>query len=83
MVEDTKSLEEVVVVGYGTVKKSVVTGAIASVKAKDMEGLTVPRVEDALKGRTAGVTIAQNSGAPGTASRVTIRGVTSINGASA
>lgn len=80
MDEDTKSLEEVVVVGYGTVKKSVVTGAIASVKAKDMEGLTVPRVEDALKGRTAGVTVVQNSGAPGTASSVNIRGVASING---
>lgn len=81
MVEDTKSLEEVVVVGYGTMKKSVVTGAIASVKAKDMEGLTVSRVEDALKGKTAGVTIAQSSGAPGTSSKVMIRGVTSINGA--
>lgn len=81
MVEDTKNLEELVVVGYGVQKKSVVTGAISSVRSKDMEGLSILRVEDALKGRTAGVTVTQNSGAPGTSSSVIIRGVTSINGA--
>lgn len=79
LVEDTKNLEEVVVVGYGTQKKTVVTGAIASVKAKELESMNVPRVEDALKGRTAGVTVAQNSGAPGASSKVIIRGITSIN----
>ncbi|MBP1637327.1 MAG: TonB-dependent receptor [Bacteroidetes bacterium] len=79
LVENTKSLEEVVVVGYGVQKKSVVTGAIASVRAKDMEGMVIPRVEDALKGRTAGVTVASSSGAPGTASTVMVRGITSIN----
>lgn len=80
--EDTKKLEEVVVVGYGTQKKSVVTGAIASVRSKDMEGVAIPRIEDALKGRTAGVTVIQSSGAPGTSSTVNIRGVSSINSSS-
>jgi len=76
--EASENLNELVVVGYGTQKKSVVTGAIASVRAKDMEGLNIVRVEDALKGRTAGVTVAQASGAPGTSSTVSIRGITSI-----
>lgn len=79
LAEDVKNLNEVVVVGYGTQKKSVVTGAIASVRSKDMEGMVIPRVEDALKGRTAGVTVASSSGAPGTASTVMVRGITSIN----
>ena len=79
LAEDTKNLEEVIVVGYGTQKKSVVTGAISSVRSKDMEDMNIPRVEDALKGRTAGVTVASNSGAPGAESSVSIRGITSIN----
>ncbi|MDE3145523.1 MAG: TonB-dependent receptor plug domain-containing protein, partial [Bacteroidota bacterium] len=74
-----KILDQVVVVGYGTQKKSVVTGSIASVKAKDLEDMPVTRLEDALKGRTSGVTVSSNSGAPGTASTIMIRGVTSIN----
>ncbi|MFT3902487.1 MAG: TonB-dependent receptor [Niabella sp.] len=73
------SLDEVVVVGYGTQKKSVVTGAISSVKSKDLEDMPAPRLEDVLKGRTSGVTVASNSGQPGTQSSVMIRGITSIN----
>jgi TonB-linked SusC/RagA family outer membrane protein len=75
-------MEEVVVVGYGVQKKSVVTGAISSVKASDMQDLPIPRIEDALKGRTSGVTIASSSGVPGASSTVNIRGITSINSAS-
>ncbi|OIR14171.1 TonB-dependent receptor SusC precursor [mine drainage metagenome] len=74
-----KILDQVVVVGYGVQRKSVVTGAIASVKAKDLEDMPVVRLEDALKGRTSGATIYSNSGQPGAASTVMIRGVTSIN----
>ena len=75
-------LEDVVVVGYGVQKKSNVTGAIASVKAKDIEDMPTTRVEDALKGRTAGVTIVSASGQPGSNDpAVYIRGITSINGA--
>jgi len=79
LTEDAKNLDEIVVVGYGTQKKSVVTGSISSVRSKDMEDMNIPRVEDALKGRTAGVTVASNSGAPGAESSVSIRGITSIN----
>jgi len=62
MVAQTQSLDDVVVVGYGTQKKSVVTGAISSVKSSDLEDQPVQRVEDALQGRTTGVTIAASSG---------------------
>lgn len=79
LAEDVKNIDEVVVVGYGTQKKSVVTGAIASVRSKDMESMVIPRIEDALKGRTAGVTVASSSGAPGTSATVMVRGITSIN----
>src|SRR5882724_107754 len=55
--ENIRGLDEVVVVGYGTQKKSVVTGAISSVKAKDLENVPNGRIEQALQGRVAGVTI--------------------------
>ena len=74
------TLDEVVVVGYGTQKKSNVTGAISSVKAEDLEDLQLPRLETALQGRTSGVQVLQNSGQPGAASVVRIRGTASING---
>jgi len=79
MVEDIKAGDEVVVIGYGTQKKSVVTGAISSVKAADLENQVTPRIEEALQGRTSGVTIAASSGSPGAASTIYVRGVTSIN----
>ena len=59
------SMGEVVVVGYGTQKKSVVTGAISSVKAADLENQQIGRLEQALQGRASGLTIASSSGAPG------------------
>lgn len=71
-------LEEVVVVGYGTQKKSVTTGAITSVKAKDLEKVPNGRVEQALQGRVSGVTIMQNSGQPGSTSKILVRGVTTF-----
>ncbi|WP_246849933.1 MULTISPECIES: SusC/RagA family TonB-linked outer membrane protein [Rufibacter] len=78
LVSDARALEEVVVVGYGTQKKSVVTGAISSVKAADLEGLPVTRVEQALQGRTSGLTITSNSGQPGEGATVRVRGTTTI-----
>ena len=78
LAEDTQSLDEVVVVGYGTQKKSVVTGAISSVKAADLEGLPVERVEQALQGRVSGVVIAADAGQPGSASTVRVRGITTL-----
>ena len=74
----TEAIEEVVVVGYGTQKKSVVTGAISSVKAKDLEKVSPGRVEQALQGRVSGVTVAQNSGQPGSSSTIRVRGVTTF-----
>ncbi len=78
-VQETK-LDEVVVVGYGTQKKSVITGAISSVKAKDLEKVPTGRIEQALQGRVSGVTIASNSGQPGSASTIRVRGVTTFGG---
>jgi hypothetical protein len=78
LTEDTESLDEVVVVGYGTQKKSVVTGAISSVKAEDLEDLPVERVEQALQGRVSGVVIAADAGQPGSSSTVRVRGVTTL-----
>ncbi len=71
-------LEEVVVVGYGIQKKRVVTGVISSVKSRDLEKVPSGRVEQSLQGRVAGVTIAQNSGQPGSSSTIRVRGVTTF-----
>jgi len=78
LIADSKDLTEVVVVGYGTQKKSVVTGSISSVKAKDLESMPINRVEQALQGRTSGLTIASGNGQPGTSSTVRVRGYTSF-----
>ena len=76
--QDQGELDEVVVVGYGTQKKSVVTGAISSVKASDLESMPVTRVEQSLQGRTSGLTIAANSGQPGSAATIRVRGLTTF-----
>jgi len=78
LIEDTQSLDEVVVIGYGTQKKSVVTGAISSVKSDDLESLPVERVEQALQGRVSGVFIAADAGQPGSSSTVRVRGITTF-----
>ncbi|ALI98794.1 SusC/RagA family TonB-linked outer membrane protein [Rufibacter tibetensis] len=72
--EDQQALEEVVVVGYGTQQKSLVTGAISSVKAEEIATVSSSRVEQALQGRTAGVTVLPASGSPGAGMRVRVRG---------
>lgn len=78
MEEDTSLLDEVVVVGYGTQKKSVVTGAISGVKQTELEDLPITRVEQTLQGRVSGVTIAATSGQPGSNSTVRVRGITTL-----
>ena len=77
---DQQQLDEVVVIGYGTVKKSDVTGAVARVDSKAFENQPLTRVEEALQGRASGVTVAKANGAPGAAIKVRIRGVNSITG---
>jgi TonB-dependent starch-binding outer membrane protein SusC len=72
-------MDSVVVVGYGTMKKSDVTGSVASVKSGDLLAQPVSNVLEGLQGRVAGVDIALNSGAPGGLASVIIRGIGSIN----
>ena len=72
-------LNEVVVIGYGTAKRSDVSSAVSSVKTKDLRDLPVAGIDQALQGKVAGVTITNNSGQPGGGVSVKVRGVTSIN----
>lgn len=76
---NVQQLGEVVVVGYGTQKKSVVTGSISNVGSEQLKTMPINRVEQALQGRTSGVTIASNSGQPGSGATVRVRGITSLN----
>ncbi|WP_400191749.1 SusC/RagA family TonB-linked outer membrane protein [Hymenobacter sp. B81] len=78
LVEDTKSLGEVVVVGYGTQKKADVTGAIARIDASKLEERPILRVDQALIGQLAGVQVQQNTGLPGRGFTVQVRGNGSI-----
>lgn len=75
----TNDLEEVVVIGYGTQKRGDVTGAISSVKAADIANIPQVSFDQLLQGKAAGLTITQNSGAPGSSTSVRIRGVTSLS----
>lgn len=77
--EDIASLEEVVVVGYGTQKKSDLTGAVASIKAEKLLDRQSFNVSQALQGRIPGVDVYANTAAPGEPSRIRIRGINSIN----
>jgi TonB-linked SusC/RagA family outer membrane protein len=73
-------LDEVVVIGYGTTRKSDLTGSVASVSAEDVAAIPVSRVDQALQGRAAGVQVTQVSGAPGASTSIRVRGGNSIQG---
>ena len=75
---DTKDIEEVVVIGYGKVKKSDLTGSVSSVSAKDLAATPSMNALQALQGRAAGLNIVTAGGAPGAGANVTIRGGASI-----
>lgn len=75
---DTKDIEEVVVIGYGKVKKSDLTGSVASVSAKDLAATPAMNALQALQGRASGLNIVTSGGAPGAGANVTIRGGASI-----
>ena len=79
LVEDANQLDEVIVVGYGTQKKSLVTGAISSIKSDDIQNNSATRVEQAIQGKVSGISVLSNSGSPGAASKIRIRG-TGSNG---
>lgn len=81
LVENTNNLKEVVVVGYGTMKRGDLTGSVSTVSSKSISQTVTTSIEQVLQGRAAGVQVSQNSGAPGASSTVNIRGISSINGA--
>lgn len=72
-------LNDVIVIGYGSQKRAKVTGAIASVTAKDLNGIALTGLDQALQGQVSGVQVTQNSGEPGGGVSIRIRGVGSIN----
>src|SRR5690606_33365361 len=77
---EDKTLSEVVVIGYGSLRKSDLTGSVASIKAEDLTKGANINMQQALQGRVPGVQIYQKSGEPGAAMSVQIRGITSITG---
>ena len=79
LLEDSELLNELVVIGYGVQKKSVVTASIAKVSSEDLAGKSRLRAEDALKGMAAGVNVISSSGQPGSQSMIRIRGIGTIN----
>ncbi|SNR16518.1 SusC/RagA family TonB-linked outer membrane protein [Tenacibaculum jejuense] len=80
--EDSSTLEEVVVVGYGTKKKSLVTGAISSIDSKEIQSVSNQRVDQVLQGRASGVTVSASSGSPGAQTKIRIRGTGSSGNSS-
>ncbi|MCI5619774.1 MAG: TonB-dependent receptor [Rikenellaceae bacterium] len=77
--EDTELLDEVVVVGYGTMKKSDLSGSSVSMKESDLKGSIITSLDQSLQGRAAGVASVQTSGAPGSSSSIRVRGQATIN----
>ncbi len=78
---DAIGIEEVVAIGYGTIKKSDLTGSVTSVKTEDLDNIKMQSIDQALAGRAAGVQVIQSSGVPGSAPAVRVRGTTSLQGA--
>lgn len=79
LIEDSQILDDVVVIGYGTQKKSVVTAAISSVGEETLEQTKPTNIQNALKGVTSGVTATTSNGQPGAAAQIRVRGVGTIN----
>ncbi|WP_341216047.1 TonB-dependent receptor [uncultured Wocania sp.] len=77
--EQAAGLDEIVIVGYGQVKKSDLTGAVGSIKAEEIEKQRAPRIDQALQGRVSGVQVVSSGGAPGSGTSIRIRGGNSIN----
>lgn len=77
--EDNEYLDEVVVVGYGSMKKSALAGASVSMKESDLKGSIISSLDQSLQGRAAGVTAVTTSGAPGSSSSIRVRGQATIN----
>ncbi|WP_194777908.1 SusC/RagA family TonB-linked outer membrane protein [Pararhodonellum marinum] len=79
---DQSQLDEVIVIGYGSVKKSDLTGSVSSVRSEDIKAIPVASFDQALQGRAAGVQVVTTTGAPGGETNIRIRGTSSINASS-
>ena len=77
--EDAEFLDEVVVIGYGTVKKDDMTGSVAAIKAEDLNRGAVVNTQDMIKGKVPGVLVTPGDGGPGSSSRIRVRGSASLN----
>ncbi|MBD2753016.1 SusC/RagA family TonB-linked outer membrane protein [Spirosoma validum] len=82
LVPDTRSLEEIVVVGYGTVRKSDLTGSVSTIKSDAIKEMPVVSVDQAIQARAPGVQVTQSSAAPGGGISIRVRGANSINSGS-
>lgn len=82
LVSTAQDLQEVVVVGYGTQRKTNLTGSVATLKAADIESLPFSSVDKALQGKVAGLQSVATSGQPGASQNIIIRGISTINGTS-
>lgn len=82
LISDQKALSEVVVIGYGGVRKSDVTGSVSSIRSKDLTAFPSSGVQQAIQGRSAGVSVQATNGDPGGGYKIRIRGGTSINASS-
>ncbi|MBQ9650706.1 MAG: TonB-dependent receptor [Prevotella sp.] len=77
--DDANMLDEVVLIGYGTMKKSDLTGSVSVVKAENLKKTPAASMDQALQGRAAGVTVNANSGQPGAGAEIRIRGIGTVN----
>ncbi len=77
--EDTKTLEEVVVVGYGTARKGDLTGSISTLQGSNLTNRSTQQISTAMQGQIAGVQVTRNSGAPGASATVRVRGITTLS----
>lgn len=82
LASEEKTISEVVVIGYGTLRKKDLTGSVAQVKAADLQNRPIQGPDQALRGQVAGVSVTQSSGTPGASLNVNIRGTGSINASS-
>ncbi|MHB1178885.1 MAG: SusC/RagA family TonB-linked outer membrane protein, partial [Daejeonella sp.] len=80
LAEESGSLDEVVVIGYGTQKRSDLTGAVSSVKASELQQTPITSIDQGLVGRSSGVMVTQTSGMPGAIASIRIRGSSSLQG---
>lgn len=82
LIDDSQALEEVVVIGYGSVKKSTLTAAVSKMDAKGIENRPLARAETALQGQLAGVAVRSTTGEPGADMQIRVRGAASVNASS-